>query len=68
MFKHGADLEKIKRKYHIKGELVDFSSNINPFTPEDTVIHIIDEIEDKKISRYRLCKAKKFYSSAYSKR
>lgn len=46
MFKHGADLEKIKRKYHIKGELVDFSSNINPFTPEDTVIHIIDEIED----------------------
>ncbi|MEG0250431.1 MAG: aminotransferase class I/II-fold pyridoxal phosphate-dependent enzyme [Peptostreptococcus sp.] len=46
MFKHGADLEKIKRKYHIKGELVDFSSNINPFTPEDTVIHIIDDIED----------------------
>lgn len=46
MFKHGADLEKIKRKYHIKGELVDFSSNINPFTPEDTVIHIMDDIEE----------------------
>ncbi|SEN48400.1 threonine-phosphate decarboxylase [Peptostreptococcus russellii] len=46
MFKHGADLEKIRRKYHFKGELVDFSSNINPFTPENTVINIIDDIEE----------------------
>lgn len=46
MFKHGADLEKIKRKYHIKGELVDFSSNINPFTPENTVINIIEDIQE----------------------
>ncbi len=46
MFKHGADLEKIRRKYHFKGELVDFSSNINPFTPENTVINIIENIEE----------------------
>ena len=46
MFKHGADLEKIRRKYHFKGELIDFSSNINPFTPENTVINIIDNIEE----------------------
>lgn len=45
MFKHGADLEKIKRKYHIKGELLDFSSNVNCFTPENMVVNIIENID-----------------------
>lgn len=40
MFKHGADLEKIRRKFDIKGEVLDFSSNVNPFIPENTIINI----------------------------
>lgn len=34
MSTHGADLEKIKREYKVGGELIDFSSNINPYMPE----------------------------------
>lgn len=32
---HGADLEMIKRKYKIEKNLMDFSSNINPYFPEN---------------------------------
>ena len=48
MFKHGADLEKIRRKYDIKGEVLDFSCNVNPFTPENIVGNIIENIETLK--------------------
>lgn len=48
MFKHGADLEKIRRKFDIKGEVLDFSSNVNPFIPENTIINISDNINDLK--------------------
>lgn len=50
MSSHGADVEEIKRKYDIDSELIDFSSNINPFTPLNIVDYINNSIH--KITSY----------------
>lgn len=44
---HGADIEKIKREYKIDGEILDFSSNINPVMPDmigDLIVKSIDNM------------------------
>lgn len=40
MFIHGADSEKIKRIYGADKDLLDFSSNTNPYLPENIAQHI----------------------------
>nr|WP_297572559.1 aminotransferase class I/II-fold pyridoxal phosphate-dependent enzyme [uncultured Peptostreptococcus sp.] len=45
MLGHGADLDKIKRKYRIDGPIIDFSSNINPSIPDGLAHMLVANID-----------------------